>query len=233
MKVGLIVECGPQGLEHVVCPKIIELLATECNVQIDHVIRTMSGKDSLILDCAAAARALFSDGCDRVVIIWDENPPWTETESYAKTRCWHFERLGILERFQAADIPLKKVGLVCVEHEFETIFLYDMGLIRAVVSASHAHPAKIKKIKDPLRIDDPTGWLEKSFRQNKSRYNKAVVAKKFAAKLNSLDQVKRCEIFRLLAQQILGKMPKGWDPYIYTPRGPAGSTSGTKPSGPS
>ncbi len=220
MKVGLIVECAREGLEDCVCPKILHLLAVECKIEITYAIRTMSGKGSLIQDCAATAGALLSKGYDRVVIIWDENPPWTEDKAYADDRCWHFERDGIRRRLEAAEIPLEKVGLVCVEHEFETILMHDTDLLRAAISPGEEHSAKIKKVKRPLSIDDPTDWLERQFRKHKSSYNKAVVAKKFAKHLCRLDDLKRCEIFRRLAERILGLMPAGWDPYVYVPRGP-------------
>lgn len=220
MKVGLIVESGPEGLEDLVLPKIIKLLEAECKIEIEYEIRTMSGKDSLISDCAKTARALFSDGFNRVVIIWDENPGWSEEKSYTADRCWHREREGIRNRLGAEKVPLAKVGLVCVEREFETILMHDMDLIRAVISPSIAHPARIKKLRDPLLIENPTDWLERQFRINKSRYNKVVVAKKFAAYMNRLDGIKRCNIFRYLVEQILGHMPQEWEPYVYVPRGP-------------
>jgi hypothetical protein len=116
---------------------------------------------------------------------------------------------------------LEKVGLVCVEHEFETILMHDGDLLRSVVPRSREHPAKkLKTIKYPLAISRPTAWFERKFREGGSPYNKAVVAKKFAANLDRLDALKRCNIFRRLAQEILGQMPQGWDPYVYVPRGP-------------
>jgi len=220
MKVGLIVECAPQGLEDVILPKIIDLLAIECKIRITYDIRTMVNKELLIEGCADVATTFLHEGYDRVLILWDENPPWTEQKKFAEKRCWCKERDAIRARLVASEVPLKNVGLVCVEHEFETILMYDTNLLRAVVSPSDNHPAKIKRVKDPLAIDDPTGWLERQFRIHKSRYNKAVVAKKFAANLNGLDALKRSDIFRRLADKILGQMPRGWDPCIYVPRGP-------------
>ncbi len=221
MKIGLIVECAPGGVEDAVCPKIVELLAAECKLKIDApLIRTMVGKKSLILDCAATARGLLSDGCNRVVILWDDNPPWTQDKDFSKPRCWHFERAGIQERLEAAELPTDKAGLVCIEREFETILIHDTDLLGAVISPSEEHPAKIKKVTNPLAIQRPKKWLERQFRVHKSRYNEAVVAKKFAENLNNLNALKRCDIFRRLAEKILGQMPKGWDPYTYVPRGP-------------
>jgi hypothetical protein len=58
------------------------------------------------------------------------------------------------------------------------------------------------------------------FRKCKASYNPDVAAKKFAACLDNLDHLQRCDTFRYFAQQVLGKMPKGWKPYEYTPKGP-------------
>ena len=92
MKIGLIVECAPQGLEDCVCRKIFSLLEAECRVRIDPEIVTMIDKKLLIEGCAKTARILLGKGCERVVILWDENPPWTPEADYAEERCWHKER---------------------------------------------------------------------------------------------------------------------------------------------
>lgn len=219
MKVGLIVECAPQGLEDVVCPKILALLEAECKVEIKYVIRTMVNKKSLIEGCAKVASLLLSEDCDRVVILWDENPPWTEEKMYAEKRCWHLERDAIQTRLRTAGIPLENVGLVCVEHEFETILMHDTDLLCAVISRGKEHPVKLKRFKNPLAIDDPTRALQRLFRKHNCPYNKAVIAKKFAAHLNRLDALKHCDIFRRLAEKILGHMPASWQPFVYVPRG--------------
>jgi hypothetical protein len=221
MKVGLIVECAPKGIEDVVCRKILNLLAAECKVSIDCVISTMINKKLLLDGCAATARTLLNDGCDRVVILWDEDSPWTPEKDRSDKRCWRHERDGILAQIETERIPMDKVGLVCIEHEFETIMLYDTELLRSVVSAGKEHPAKIKKIKNPLSFDNPTVALRKLFRTHKSRYNKAEVSSKFAMYLNGLDALQRCDSFRRLVEKILGEMPPGWRPYIYVPRGPS------------
>ena len=115
---------------------------------------------------------------------------------------------------------LRKVGLVCCEREFETVLMHDTQLLCDVISPSKQHPAKIKPIKDPLLIADPTAAMMKFCRDNKTYYNKGVMAVKFAKHLTSLDALKDCDIFRYFVRNLLGKMPKGWRPYVYKPRGP-------------
>ena len=138
MKIGLIVECAPRGLEDRVCRKIFSLLQIEFGVTIGHDIVTMVNKKLL---------------CD-------------------------------------------------------------------VVSPSKQHVAKIGPIKRPELIDDPKAAMMKLCRDNKTYYNEAVIAAKFAKHLNRLDAIKDCDIFRYFVQNMLGKMPKGWRPYVYKPRRP-------------
>ena len=96
--------------------------------------------------------------------------------------------------------------------------MHDTQLLCNVISPSKQHAAKIKPIKAPLLIDDPKAAMMKLCRDNKTRYNEAAIGTKFAKFLNNLDGIKRCDIFRYFVQNVLGKMPKGWEPYIYEPR---------------
>ena len=219
MRIGLIVECTNQGLERIVCPKILEFLAGEVGLPIEHKIVTMTNKKRLIQHAAATTRLLLNEGCERVVILWDENPPWTPEKDIAEERCWHIERQQIIEDLASARIRLQRIALVCIEHEFETWLLHDMQLIRAVISTPE-HPAKKLKLPDPMRIDDPKAALMKLYRQRGIPYNPDVAAQKFAKCLAGLDRLKRCDTFRYFAQSVLGRMPKGWRPYSYQPKGP-------------
>src|SRR5262249_49491310 len=96
MKIGLIVECAPGGLEEVVCPKIIQLLAAETKVQLDVKIVTMLNKKVLILGAAEQISGLLATGYERVVVLWNENPPWTPEKDFGDKRCWHTEREQLL-----------------------------------------------------------------------------------------------------------------------------------------
>lgn len=220
MKVGLILECTVRGLERIVCPEILKLLAAEVGVPIVPTFKTMTNKKQLIQKVAETTQLLLDDGCERVVIMWDENPPWTPEKDIAEDRCWHIERAQILKDLTAAKIHLGRIGLVCIEHEFETWLLHDVHLVAAVISPSPQHPVKIKGLPDPMRIDDPKAALMGLFGKYKSRYNPDVAARKFAKCLGGLGHLKRCDTFRYFAQSVLGKMPKGWQPYEYKPKRP-------------
>lgn len=218
MKLGLIVECTPQGLESVVCPKILDLLARETGVPIEHRIETMTNKKILIQRAAAVAKLLLADGFDRVVILWDENPPWTPEKDLAEERCWHIEREQLTASLRSAAIATSKVAMVCIEHEFETWLLHDHALLAAVISEG-PHKAKVKAIKDPLGLDDPKAYLMRLFSKHKSRFIPDVAAARFKKSLHSLDRLRNCDTFRYFVQCVLGRMPKGWKPYAYRPKG--------------
>jgi hypothetical protein len=219
MKLGLIVESTRQGMEWLVFPRILQLLGDECGVEIECDVVPMTNKKLLILDGPAAARVLLGKGCDRVMIVWDENPPWTPAKDFAKQRCWHIEREQILAKLKAAKIERAgRIRLVCIEREFETWLLHDDQLLSNLVSTSHR--AKIKSLADPLRIDDPKATLKGLFQKNRTSYNADLAARKCANVLDGLTRLRRCDTFRYFAQCVLGKMPKGWKPYVYHPKGP-------------
>src|SRR5438046_1506933 len=75
-KVGLLVECGRDGLEVHVCRRICELLVDASGKPPVPDIVPMDNKQILLQECGTVARRLLDDGCDRVVILWDERPAW-------------------------------------------------------------------------------------------------------------------------------------------------------------
>ena len=75
MTIGLILECGPQGADKLVC----EYLASKLRPNVPVVSRTMDDKPNLLSNAAKAAALLLADGCERVLIIWDLRPAWPDT----------------------------------------------------------------------------------------------------------------------------------------------------------
>ncbi len=219
MKFGLIVECAPGGLEAVVCPRILELLAAETGTPIDVEVVTMVNKKLLIRGAAQRASILLSEGCDRVVILWDENPPWTAEKDFADERCWHQERDHLIATLKEAQVELKRVGVVCIEREFETWLLHDAPLLCAMLSQG-PHRAKVKPLKDPLAIEAPKRHLIGLYRKHKSRFNDSLAALKCRQNVNDLQRFKTCDTFRYFAKMVLGTMPRGWKPYRYQRKGP-------------
>jgi hypothetical protein len=59
-RVGILVECSPDGLEFHVCRKICALLQRDTGVVIEPDIVPMGNKLRLIEDCAVTTQALFN-----------------------------------------------------------------------------------------------------------------------------------------------------------------------------
>ncbi len=220
MKVGLIVECAPGGMESTICPKIVQLLGRLASIPVTATIRPMTNKKQLLLRGAEAARLLLSTGCDRVVILWDENPPWTPQKDLAEKRCWHVERDHLLTELERVGVDRRNVGLVCVEREFETWLLHDLDLVRRVLRRG-SRQRRIKLPNDPLTVESPKRFLSRLLSSRfGQRFNREVAAINFNRHLMTLEQLQRCDTFRYFAQSALGHMPKGWKPYVYTRKGP-------------
>ena len=121
-KIGLLVECGRDGLEVVLCRRIGELLSQDCGAEVELEIVPMDNKARLLEDCGSVVARLLANGCDRVVILWDERPAWPEM---GEPLCWHNDRLQVLAELKKAKVSVGKAHLVCIECEFESWLLFD------------------------------------------------------------------------------------------------------------
>ena len=63
MKIGLILECGPEGADKKVCELVLSRLVPDLEI----VTITLDNKPTLGEQCAASAAQLFSEGCERIV----------------------------------------------------------------------------------------------------------------------------------------------------------------------
>jgi hypothetical protein len=164
-RVGILVECGRDGLEVHVCRRICTLLQRDTGVEIEAVVRPMNNKPALLEGCGVAAQALFQSGCERVIILWDERPAWPEK---AESLCWHHERVKILGELQRANLARRPVFLVCIEREFESWLLHDHPLLSVVLSTA-SHPVRVPKQKNPDRMPNPKGRMMSLFQQHGKR----------------------------------------------------------------
>jgi hypothetical protein len=199
MRVGLLVECGRTGLEAVVCRRICDLLRANHQADIDVDIVPMENKRRLIEGCGAAARALLQSGCERVVILWDERPAWPKTDDKL---CWHNDRVDVLTSLNAHNVDLTKVGLVCVEREFESWLLYDHSMLSELLSRP-AHKVSVPKQNRPDRNPDPKGTMTSLMRKLAGvNYVDVQFAPRFASHLVSLNKLKKCSTFKRFAMKV-------------------------------
>ncbi len=89
IRVGLLVECGRDGLEVIVCRKICRLLASDYGLEIQVDIVPMDNKVRLIQECGPVVANLLANGCERVVILWDERPAYPKV---GDPLCWFNDR---------------------------------------------------------------------------------------------------------------------------------------------
>jgi hypothetical protein len=201
-RVGIVVECGPDGLEFHVCRKICALLQRDTGVVIEPTIVPMGSKLRLIEDCGPTTQVLFNQGCERVVIRWDERPPWPDMD---EPLCWSRERERILERLQQSNVADWPVSLVCIEREFESWLLHDHQLLSALLSRKTRPPARISRQKHPDRMPNPKGQMMTLFRKHGATYVDVQYARRIADALDNLGHLMGCPTFRRFAERVVGR----------------------------
>lgn len=161
MKIGLILECGPEGPDKKVCERLARKLRPDVRLE----FATLSNKPSLIEGCGKAAQQLLAAGCNRVIIVWDLFPAWREKGARP---CRAEDRRLILKSLQASDVKPKHVRLVCITEELEAWLLADHAALGQFLSTA-AHPIRVSRRRQPERISDPKKVMRKLF--NGSRYS--------------------------------------------------------------
>lgn len=211
-RVGILVECGRDGLEDVLCSRICELLRELTGVALEIDVVPMDDKARLIQECGTVVSTLLANGCDRVVILWDERPAWP---TLGDRLCWHRDRESIQESLRQAGVADGLAHLVCIEREFESWLLHDDAMLAAVLSTP-SHPVRVPAQRNPHRMLNPKGTMTTLFREHGGRrYVDIEHARDFARCLQDLGRLRRCETFRRFAQFVLGQMPSGWPTYEY------------------
>ena len=203
MKVGLLVECGREGLEAIVCRKLCQLIAAEKGIELELEIVPMDNKARLLEECGKATSNLLANGCKRVVILWDERPAWPEMGA---PLCWHNDRLQALAELQAANVPENAAHLVCIEREFESWLLFDHKMLECVLSRP-AHPVRVPKQSKPHRQPNPKGKMTTLFRELAHKtYVDVLFAKQFASCFSALNRIRRCKTFKRFELALTGQL---------------------------
>ena len=142
MTIGLILECGPQGADKLVC----EYLAAHIRPGVKVSSRTLNNKKDLLQDAGKVAAQLLKDGCRCVLIVWDLRPAWPDKNDKP---CRADERRQILKTLADARVSVgAPVHLVCIEQELESWLLASHRAISAHLSTA-AHAYSVKRVKSP------------------------------------------------------------------------------------
>jgi hypothetical protein len=201
MRVGILVECGRDGLEDVVVRRICDLLRGELGEPASIDVVPMDNKAQLIRECGRVAAPLLASGCDRVVILWDQRPAWPRV---GQPLCWHNDRVDVLASLRRSGVPRDAALLVCIEREFESWLLFDEPMLSCVLSTK-THPVRAKAPAHPDKILNPKGAMMSLFRRHlRGRYEDAQFARQFARCLSALNRLRRCRTFRRFERCVTG-----------------------------
>jgi hypothetical protein len=201
-KVGILVECGRNGLEVHLCRRICALLREKHGAAFAEDIVPMDNKKRLLEESATAAARLLGDGCDRVVVLWDEEPAWPDKN---EPLCWYEERKQVLESLRGAGIRRDSVHLVCIERACESWLLFDDDLLSRVLSRP-THKVRAKAPANPDTLKNVKGVLMRLFKQHGHRYVDVTWATRLAGALSDLNRLLRCGTFRRFAERVSGRL---------------------------
>lgn len=162
MTIGIILECGPQGADKLVC----EYLAAHIRPGVKVTSRTLDNKKDLLQDAGKVAAQLLKDGCRCVLIVWDLRPAWPDKNDKP---CRADERRQILKTLADARVTVgAPVYLVCIEQELESWLLASHRAISALLSTA-AHPYSVKRVRAPDQVMLPKAVMLKHFKLARGR----------------------------------------------------------------
>lgn len=189
MKIGMIFECGPEGADKRVCEYLARQLVP--NIEISSI--PLDTKPKLVADCGEVTAILLSEGCERVLIIWDLFPSWNK-----EVPCRKEDREQIFESLKQAGVSSSNVYLICILEKLEAWLIADGQALSKVIS-NYTNPHQIKKIKDvkkPETVSNPKKELIRIFKQHTGiKYNDKDHAEKIASVLDWTKLKKRSPSF--------------------------------------
>jgi hypothetical protein len=192
MKVGFIVECGPEGAE----TKVIPHLAKMIDGTVEPDVVPLGDKPVLKRECGRWAKALLERGCSCVLILWDLLPDWGEYEGKG---CRHDDKAEITESLKSAGLnPAdNRIRLICIEKMLEAWLIADERALSAFLS-TQAHPVNIQRTRRPQDIPNPKAALKTMFLTSGSHigpYWDPRHAIQIAARLPDLTRLRRLKSF--------------------------------------
>ena len=118
-RVGILVECGPEGLEIHLCSRICALLRDNHGAAFTELIQPMDNKERLLEEGATTAARLMDEGCERVVVLWDEElhpVARARTQTAPATTTAPFRPAGIDLRRRTRSPGLGAVPIAALGH---------------------------------------------------------------------------------------------------------------------
>jgi Domain of unknown function (DUF4276) len=206
MKIGIILECGPDGPDMHVCKHLAKQILRDAKIEAELSFATLTDKRNLLRQCGNTASALVEDGCERVLIVWDLYPAWREK---GQKPCRYEDRQTIFGALEAANVDRNLVALICIQEELEAWLLADERVLMAFFQTFHSHAKKVSPPKKPEQIGcKPKTTLNKLMQESTGReYKDCDHARRIVVKINDLSRLRKvCPTFQRFEQKI---RPKG------------------------
>ena len=164
MKIGFILESGPDGAEQKILERLIPKV--DSSVEIRRPFVHNDGKPEMIANCGEDAALLLSE-CDRVVILCDLG---SERHKCGWKEALERDIAVIRVELGRHDADNEKVRLLIIQEEIETWLVADHKAVAAFLSASSPRSCTLKKVKNPQIILNPKKQLNKMFEGWRPRY---------------------------------------------------------------
>jgi hypothetical protein len=193
LKIGLVLECTPDGPDQQVCEHLLKTLLE--NVQVESV--TLINKPNLITKCGDTVARLLEEGCQKVIIVWDLFPPW------GGEACRHDDREAIFASLDEAGVDNENVHLVCIQEELEAWLLADHRAVSAAISRLIGRTVNVNRVKEFEK--KPKTKLMSIFRQHTNRpYQAHKHALLIVKELTDFKRIGKCESFARFASKARG-----------------------------
>lgn len=198
MKLGFILECGPEGADAKVCRHLIKMINETHDKSLKMIEPvTLGDKPTLIQNCGNAAKQLIeTDKCDRVIILFDVD----SKKSWNKNRDLKTDREDIFKALDTNEVNREKVFLVGIIRELESWLISDgRALENFFRKLTKRSPGRISAAKNPEHEADPKAWLNRLFREHGGRtrkYRDWKHAELIAQQFPSFREVGKCSTFQ-------------------------------------
>jgi hypothetical protein len=195
MRIGFIFECPRGGPDQ----QVIEHLAKKIDPSVEIVNRfTNTNKPALVQMCGQQSAALLSQGCERVIIVWDLLPRWKD--KHLKPYCKR-DVAELRVALQEANVDEERVRLLCITAELETFLIADERALERVLTRP-SRPANCPFKKNPHRLADPKSDLDGIFRVHGKIYSPLTDALKIARVISDFNRLKSIPSFKRLEKLV-------------------------------
>ena len=192
MKIGLILECAPDGPDWQVYSLWIKrLLGKEVQVEQSSAVN----KKQLVQQAGSRTKNLLAEGCEKVFIIWDLWPAWGTAKPDMAA-----DVSAIESSLRRAGVTDPCVYLLCVNRMLESLLLVDGKALNAVLGLAKGKKTPGNR-NNPRAVADPKAYLDKWFKEaRRGDYLDYVHAKQIANQVDFARLRKRTDEFSRLEQ---------------------------------